>query len=141
MTDAKLSALLELAAAPATNDELYIRDVSDPALDQSKRITVANLISIVNIKPTEQTFGASLVHYGQWTITDADVKAASNIIVRLSTEVPSALRDGVAADGDEAEMEPMDVFAENIALGSFLLVAIPRDGPVDGPYVFNYLAA
>ena len=39
----KLSALTELAAAPATGDELYIRDISEVAADESKRITIANL--------------------------------------------------------------------------------------------------
>ncbi len=43
MADAKLSSLTELAATPASDDELYIRDVSEAAADESKRITVANL--------------------------------------------------------------------------------------------------
>ena len=43
MTDSKLSALIELAATPADTDEVYIRDVSEPAATESKRITVANL--------------------------------------------------------------------------------------------------
>ena len=45
MPDTKLSALTELAATPATTDELYIRDVSEAAADESKRITVANLMA------------------------------------------------------------------------------------------------
>ncbi len=44
MADAKLSALTELAAAPAVTDEVYIRDESEAASDESKRITVANLL-------------------------------------------------------------------------------------------------
>lgn len=43
MADTKLSALTELAATPAVDDELYIRDISEAAADESKRITVANL--------------------------------------------------------------------------------------------------
>jgi hypothetical protein len=43
MADTKLSALTELSATPADADELYIRDVSEAATDESKRITVANL--------------------------------------------------------------------------------------------------
>lgn len=89
-------------------------------------------------RTTEQTFGTSPVAYGQWTITDPDVLSTSHILVSLTVEVPSALRDGVSADGDEAEMEPMDMWAESIVAGSFLLVACPRDGPVDGPYKFSY---
>jgi len=45
MADTKLSALVELAATPADTDEVYIRDVSEAAADESKRITVANLIA------------------------------------------------------------------------------------------------
>ena len=45
MADSKLSALTELAVVPATDDELYIRDVSEVAASESKRITVANLIT------------------------------------------------------------------------------------------------
>ena len=44
MADSKLSALSELATIPADGDELLIRDISEPASDESKRITVANLL-------------------------------------------------------------------------------------------------
>ena len=45
MADTKLSALIELATTPATDDEVYIRDVSEAAADESKRITIANLLA------------------------------------------------------------------------------------------------
>ena len=45
MADAKLSALTELATTPATDDEIYIRDVSEAMAAESKRITVANLMA------------------------------------------------------------------------------------------------
>ena len=45
MADTKLSGLPELAAAPAVDDEIYIRDVSEAAADESKRIVVANLLA------------------------------------------------------------------------------------------------
>ena len=45
MADTKLSALTELAATPADADEVYIRDVSEAAADESKRITIANLLA------------------------------------------------------------------------------------------------
>ena len=44
MADTKLSALVELAATPAVDDELYIRDVSELAVDESKRIQYSNLV-------------------------------------------------------------------------------------------------
>ena len=45
MADTKLSALTELAATPADTDEVYIRDVSEAAANESKRITIANLLA------------------------------------------------------------------------------------------------
>jgi hypothetical protein len=45
MADTKLSALTELAAQPASDDEVYIRDVSEAASAESKRITIANLLA------------------------------------------------------------------------------------------------
>jgi len=45
MADQKLSELTELAATPAVDDELYIRDISEAAAAESKRITVANLMA------------------------------------------------------------------------------------------------
>lgn len=45
MADTKLSALTALAAQPADNDEVYIRDVSEAAAAESKRITIANLLA------------------------------------------------------------------------------------------------
>jgi len=45
MADTKLSALTELATTPAVDDEVYIRDVSEVASAESKRITIANLFN------------------------------------------------------------------------------------------------
>jgi hypothetical protein len=44
MADTKLSALTELSATPASGDEFYVRDVSEPSAGESKRITYANLV-------------------------------------------------------------------------------------------------
>ncbi len=52
MADTKLSALVELAATPASDDEVYIRDVSEAAADESKRITITNLMAAVSGLPT-----------------------------------------------------------------------------------------
>jgi len=61
MADTKLSALTELAATPANNDEVYIRDVSEAAADESKRITIANLLA-----------GGATIATGSYTGNDAD---------------------------------------------------------------------
>ena len=45
MADQKLSALTEFATPPPNNDEVYIRDVSEAASLESKRITIANLLA------------------------------------------------------------------------------------------------
>ena len=45
MAATRLSALTELNATPAGSDEVYIRDVSEASADESKRITVTNLLA------------------------------------------------------------------------------------------------
>ncbi len=52
MADTKLSALTELAATPASDDEIYIRDVSEAVVDESKRITITNLIAAATGRAT-----------------------------------------------------------------------------------------
>jgi len=58
MPDTKLSALTELAETPADADEFYIRDVSEAAADESKRITFNNLIKAVPAKVMAYSAGA-----------------------------------------------------------------------------------
>lgn len=53
MADQKLSALTELATTPASNDELYIRDEGETPANESKRITVANLIDAKAVSAVE----------------------------------------------------------------------------------------
>jgi hypothetical protein len=77
VADTKLSALTELAAKPAVGDELYLRDVSEAAADESKRITVANLISagepvfgrVVRTAGNVTTTSTSLVDFTGATVT------------------------------------------------------------------------
>jgi hypothetical protein len=45
MPDTKLSALTALAVAPDTDDEIYIRDISEAAADESKRILISTLFT------------------------------------------------------------------------------------------------
>ena len=58
MANTKLSALIELAAAPATGDEIYIRDISEAAADESKRITWSNLFLNADLPGTLDVTGA-----------------------------------------------------------------------------------
>ena len=45
MADSKLSALAALAVAPASDDEIYIRDISEAAADESKRILISTFMA------------------------------------------------------------------------------------------------
>lgn len=83
----------------------------------------------------EKDFGSSQTLYGSWSISDTNVASTSHIVAWLITEAPTG------RDADEAQMEPMDVFAEDMATNSFTLVALVQDGPVDGLYKFAYIVS
>ncbi|MBU2685588.1 MAG: hypothetical protein KKF27_20295, partial [Gammaproteobacteria bacterium] len=57
--DTKLSDLTELAATPAVDDEIYIRDVSEAAAAESKRITTANLLAAAISKVSSGTYAGN----------------------------------------------------------------------------------
>jgi hypothetical protein len=59
MADTKLSALTALAVSPASGDELYIRDISEAATDESKRITADDFMFGDATTPTTQLHGDS----------------------------------------------------------------------------------
>lgn len=56
MADQKLSELTELAATPAVDDEVYIRDISEDAADESKRITIANVMAAVGLNSKSSAY-------------------------------------------------------------------------------------
>lgn len=73
MADQKLSALVELAAKPAADDELYIRDVSEAAADESKRIKITNLLTKEFFVPaTGYENGAGVSVYGRFAAQRLD---------------------------------------------------------------------
>jgi hypothetical protein len=59
MADTKLSALTALTASPATGDEIYLRDISESAADESKRITADDFMFGDAGTPTTQDYGDS----------------------------------------------------------------------------------
>jgi hypothetical protein len=59
MADKKLSALTELAAVPAADDEFYLRDISESATNESKKILYANLSVVRSTVVEEVRAGAS----------------------------------------------------------------------------------
>lgn len=93
MADSKLSALTELAAKPAATDELYIRDESEAASAESKRITASNLALLATTAGTALADNAILRADG----TDSQQGSAltvsdpSSSIVTLATTVGNTL--------------------------------------------------
>jgi len=86
MADSKLSALPALTT-PASNDLLYVVDVSDTtdaASGTSKAITTKAL-GVPFVATTEVDFGSSPLSDKTFTITDANVASTSTIFASLST--------------------------------------------------------
>ena len=82
MADTKLSALTELAATPAADDELYIRDVSELAADESKRVRKDRIA---------RAFGTG------WTAAKLLLGAGAGADP-TEIDVPSGLPDAIAGD-------------------------------------------
>ena len=101
MADQKLSELTELAATPANDDEVYIRDVSEAVADESKRITIANLIAAKAVAAVEAA-GLALAAAKKIIIADDGV-------IQLGTLTGSEeLRMGKTTDPWEATFQPKD---------------------------------
>jgi hypothetical protein len=72
-------------------------------------------------------------YYTEAVVINASVTASSKINAAMSMDSTTG------RDGDEAEMEPANVFVKDIVSGQFTLVALAQEGPFDGPYKFNYM--
>jgi hypothetical protein len=118
MADTKLSALTELAATPATDDEVYIRDVSEAAANESKRITTANLLAskaALTISETQVFSGTS--PNNTWTDMDLSGTIGSNaawILLKISSS--SNERYAVRTNGDTDEFDDPIADARGCAL-------------------------
>ncbi len=118
MADTKLSALTELATTPADADEVYIRDVSEAAAAESKRITVTNLIGAAGKNYIGTAFTAVLAYgagHATTTWTDLDLSASTPgavaVHLRLRRDGTATLV-GVRKNGtalDRKEDYPLDV--------------------------------
>lgn len=106
MADTKLSALTELAATPASDDELYIRDVSEAAVDESKRITVANLVAAGAVTATSTT-----------TFTNKRVTKRIGTVADSATPTPA---------GDDVDMFTVTALAQAATFGA------PTGTPTNG---------
>ena len=82
MADVKLSALSGLGASPATGDEIYIRDISEAAADESKRITIADLMQNIPFPATQSASADANVlddhEEGTWTPSLADASLSTS---------------------------------------------------------------
>ncbi|KKM26006.1 hypothetical protein LCGC14_1589210 [marine sediment metagenome] len=92
MADKKLSELDELAVSPADDDEVYIRDVSEGASAESKRITVGNLVGLI-----KDLFGAHTVLIAISNNTPvALVVGQQTVVGRLTGENITAVAIGIS---------------------------------------------
>ena len=111
MADAKLSALTELAATPATGDEVYIRDVSEDASDESKRITLANLMAFydaVTATMTNKTLTAPTLSdytnagHDHGDANDGGAVVAASLTVAGVVEIATAAETTTGTDAGRA---------------------------------------
>uniref|UniRef100_A0A6M3KBQ2 Pectate lyase n=1 Tax=viral metagenome TaxID=1070528 RepID=A0A6M3KBQ2_9ZZZZ len=115
MADSKLSALTELAATPAVDDELYIRDISEAAADESKRITIANLftsptLASPTINGTIATTGLTLpaVTLGGVVTAYAGsgiVRTATKVVAASNADATAKLQADYVCDGTADDVE------------------------------------
>ncbi len=120
MADAKLSALTELAAAPANGDEIYIRDISEAAVDESKRITIANLFAGANVDQSVPD-GQGLVVGNTSQLVFGEVTGEFQILGTTTTDAFA----GIAAFSETDTVRPMLKLMKsgNATFGSFTTVA------------------
>lgn len=90
MANSKLSALTELAAAPATNDEFYVRDESEGACCESKRITWSNIFLNANLPGTLDVTGATTLD------STLSVAGVATLTSQLDVESYMAVGNGSA---------------------------------------------
>jgi hypothetical protein len=136
MADTKLSALTELAASPATDDEIYIRDISEAAVDESKRITVVNLVNAAAITAVE----------GEATLTlagDVTIDGAKSLSVDVINEKDAAagvtidsvlLKDGLV-DGIDVAARDHAKYLDSEAIAAVegeLTLVLAGDVTIDG---------
>ena len=102
MADQKLSELVELAATPAVDDEVYIRDVSEAAADESKRITIANLTA-AGVSARAYQANAQTLDNGDWRAVMLDTEdwdTGGDMDVTVRTGVADATEANKLHDAD-----------------------------------------
>jgi len=139
MADTKLSALTELAATPAVDDEVYIRDISEAAADESKRITTANLLAsraILTVAETEVFNGTEV---SSWTDLNLSGVVGANPALVLLKVNGDAVDFAVRKNGDTDEFFDTDtslssgaaLLTTSSALYGVLIVATDASGIIE----------
>lgn len=86
---------------------------------------------LLNVKQTEVDFGSTPVYFKEFTVTDTDVSASSQIVAQLSYEAPTS------KSLDEVEFEQF-IFKCKPAAGSFVLRVESINGRVRDKFKVNY---
>lgn len=110
--DTKLSALTELAAPPATGDDIYIRDISENAAEQSKRITMANIWNMPDSTPF--VLG-----------TSADIKITHQTSARCPDEEITNIIEGAS---DHQGFAPNSLVISNITNDGDIIMLVSDGG-------------
>lgn len=138
MADTKLSALVELAATPAVDDEVYIRDVSEAAADESKRITTANLLAsktTLTIGETE-VFAANSPDPSAWADLDLSAVVGANaclvIIKVVFTTTAADYTFSCRRNGDTDEAYVATIVGGSASVGqisknTYMTFLVPTD--------------
>ncbi len=132
MADVKLSALTE-HTAPATDDEVYVRDISEAASAESKRITLANLLG-----PALQNYDlSSFLLVGNGGSTGIAISANGEVNMAAQPCVlayNSANDNNVTGNGATATADfDTEVFDQNADFASDTFTA-----PVTGRYLICF---
>lgn len=107
----------------------------DNSVDDRTDVTIAATVAAsVTVTQTEIDFGASLISYKEFTITDAAVSATSKIIVQMAYVAPTG------KDLDEVEADRF-YFLAAPGTGDFVLYAECLTGRVKGKFKINYMVA
>jgi hypothetical protein len=129
MADTKLSALASLGEAPATDDELYIRDISVAAADESKRLLISDLILAMPVTALNNATANALVTVGA---TTTQLEAEAN----LTYDGANALALQVSASGAEVNLLIKNTNTDTAASAASIDIDIVSSSTGDAFLVF-----